>query len=727
MTRLMLAGCGAIGFAAHLPALKRLQDEGLVEVVACDADPAKAQRAAAEFGFEAATDWKDAAAGVDAISICTPPGPNAEIAVATTEAGLHVLCEKPPGRDLRQAEAMAEAAHRHPGQVTMVGFNRRFLPLYRKPMARGSALGPPVAFYGRFTRDSLGEAPSNTAVDWVTADSVHALDLAVATIGIPRSVSVNHRVVGTGADNVWTIHLHCDNGSAVLLFDYAAGRRLERYEWAGPGYDASLDPPHAAQLAVAGQGVETWAEEEATTPAERALTGGWVDEYRCFLSAIAGSGPRPASDFAYGADLMRLVQLLLDTPSGTLAAVPPPEPRAVEASAERGAASEPAIAGSSSSSSSNGQRPTVLLQHPPASQPRFFSTERLSAVARHGEVRTWMGDGQTQAGLEATKVIVTGRGAASLPPNVLELAPELELVVVVGASVRHLTSDSLVRHGVRFSNTADAVAQSVAEHCLMASLAGLRRLAQADRHMHAGGWRQGAEPPSGGSAPVQLARRLLPTDLKTNLRPVAERAGLVPKKRGSRQGAQQASGAFDLRGEAVGLIGWGHIARHFARLLAPFGCQILVSTQSADPAELEEAGARTASLGEIMGVSRVISLHKGLTEETRHFLRAEHLAQIRPGSVLVNAARAELIDGEALVARLEKGDIVAALDVFEEEPLPKDHPLRALDNVILTPHQASTTAQEERRMGDQALDIVLGWLEGGDVDTLDSERLARMT
>jgi phosphoglycerate dehydrogenase-like enzyme len=177
----------------------------------------------------------------------------------------------------------------------------------------------------------------------------------------------------------------------------------------------------------------------------------------------------------------------------------------------------------------------------------------------------------------------------------------------------------------------------------------------------------------------------------------------------------------------VGLIGWGHTARRFAELLEPFGCSILVATESGDPAELDAIGVRRATLGEVLASARVISLHKGLTDATRGFLTEQHLSLIRPGSVLVNIARGELIDERALLARLAKGDITAGLDVYAEEPLARDHPLRKLDNVILTPHHASATAQEELRMGDQAVDMLLAWADGRPVDSLDARRVANMT
>jgi predicted dehydrogenase len=258
MTRLLLVGCGQIGVAAHLPALTALREEGLVEVIACDADGAKAEAAARQFDVPFGTDWEqETQRGVDAVAVCVPPGPNADIATRALELGLHVLCEKPPGRNGVQAQAMAAAAGGRRDRVAMLGFNRRFSPLYRQALERSLALGPPTSFFGRFTRDALGAAPSNTAVEWLTADSSHALDLAVATMGFPEAVSVARHVVGVGPDNAWTIHLHTAQGSAVVLCHFAAGRQVERYEWAGPGYDALVEVPKRVDWAQSGSDVET--------------------------------------------------------------------------------------------------------------------------------------------------------------------------------------------------------------------------------------------------------------------------------------------------------------------------------------------------------------------------------------------------------------------------------------------------------------------------------------
>jgi phosphoglycerate dehydrogenase-like enzyme/predicted dehydrogenase len=722
MTRLLLIGCGHIATRGHLPALAMLQREGLVDVVVCDADPVRAREAAARFGMEPVAGWPEVARDVDAAAICVPPGPNADLAAEAVEFGLHVLCEKPPGRTVAQADAMAAAAVERPDQVTMIGFNRRFNPLYREVMARSTSLGSPTSFYGRFFRAALGSPPSNTVSDWITSDSSHILDLAVATLGFPQHVGVSRRTVGSGPENVWTVQLHMHEGSAVLQLHYAAGRRTERYEWAGPGYDAALDLPDRAEWAQPDRRVEVLTVEEIAGSAAYHVAFGFEQEYRAFLGAIAGVNAPPACDFAYGADFMRLVQTLLEAPVG--AVQPVPQRTVGRAAAPADTAEEPAP-----SSPVPPAKPEVLLLQPAAVQPRYFSVERLMELGQRCDVRTWAGDIDA---LETADVVVAGRGAVTLPPGRLQAAPDLALVVLLGASVRQLEPEALLDRGVTVCNTADAVAQSVAEHCLLLALAGLRRLTVTGQSMRRGGW-PGPEsgstrPRSRGFVRRQLRRLPVPLGVKKRVWRLVRRFGETTasvREQGTIGGGL--AGQSDLRGGVVGLIGWGHTARRFAQLLRPFDCELLVYSDAAPEAELDTVGARRASLGEILGSGKVISLHRGLTEHTRGFLGRRQLDQIRPGSVLVNTARAELVEETALLARLARGDIIAALDVFHEEPLPERHPLRRLDNVILTPHQASTTAQEDRRMGDHAIRTVLDWLGGLPVDGIDPARLSRMT
>jgi len=720
MVKLVLVGCGGIAKAAHLPAIAAARADGLIDLVGiCDLDIAAARDAAAANGVpDSDGDWRRLVerTGAQAISLCLPPGPNVRIAVEALEAGLHVLSEKPPARDAAQARRMADAARARPDLVTMIAFNRRHAPLYTRAVERSLALGAPHTFYGRFTRGAMGGEPSNTASDWITSDGSHALDLAVATIGEPTRISVTRRRCGSAADNVWTVQLSGARGGAVLVLDFAAGRRMERFEWSGPAYDAALELPGSAEWSVRGAEVERWTLPAAPDTPDFFTSYGFPDEYRAFARAIEG-GEGPAADFEYGWRFMRLVEGILGCESGGSVELTDDDAPSIR---DAGGSAADAGAGAGAKTPAYTAPPVVHILQAPSSQARFFPADLLSRASGICNVTLRADDDRWREELPRAEALITGWGGVPLTPEDVARAERLRFVVVIGASVKSVSPEALLERGVVLCNTADAIAQSVAEHCLMVTLAGLRRLTDVDSQMHRGGWpprplsRFSARTVRNRIAALGFVQAIKPV-LMPIARPIDAR---IPKG--------QSAGWSDLRGQTVGLVGWGHIARHFVALLRPFGCDVIVHTASASEEELALHGVRRASLAEVLS-ARVVSLHSGLTERTRGMLGARELALLQKGTVLVNTARGPLIDESALVQRLRGGDIVAALDVYDQEPLQRDHPLRKLRNAILTSHNASTTAECQRRVGRQALEMLLAWAGGEAPSGLDARRLAAMT
>ena len=129
--------------------------------------------------------------------------------------------------------------------------------------------------------------------------------------------------------------------------------------------------------------------------------------------------------------------------------------------------------------------------------------------------------------------------------------------------------------------------------------------------------------------------------------------------------------------------------------------------------------ARAASLAELLGVADVVSLHVPLSDATRGMIGADQFAQMKPGAVFVNTARGGLVDDDALLAALDAGRLFGAgLDVTEPEPLPPDHPLLGRDDVVVTPHIASATAEAKVRIFRAAFDQVVQGLAGQRPDHL---------
>jgi phosphoglycerate dehydrogenase-like enzyme len=149
----------------------------------------------------------------------------------------------------------------------------------------------------------------------------------------------------------------------------------------------------------------------------------------------------------------------------------------------------------------------------------------------------------------------------------------------------------------------------------------------------------------------------------------------------------------EILGRTLGIVGLGHSGRELARIVAPFEMSVLSYSPHADPSQAEALGVRLVPLDALLRESDVVSLHCSLRPETRRLIGAEQLALMKPSALLVNVARGEVVDEPALVEALRSGRIAgAALDVFETEPLPADHPLLTLDNVIVTPHWLASTA-----------------------------------
>jgi phosphoglycerate dehydrogenase-like enzyme len=149
----------------------------------------------------------------------------------------------------------------------------------------------------------------------------------------------------------------------------------------------------------------------------------------------------------------------------------------------------------------------------------------------------------------------------------------------------------------------------------------------------------------------------------------------------------------ELRGRTVGLLGMGRIGRAVAERLRPFGVHLVYHDPAPLPPQAErELHIEGRDLDELLAQSDIISLHLPLTPATRHVVGHDALSRMKPGVFLINTARGGLVDEAALVEALRSGHLAgAALDVFEHEPAPPNHPLYDLPNVVLTPHVSAGT------------------------------------
>jgi D-3-phosphoglycerate dehydrogenase len=181
--------------------------------------------------------------------------------------------------------------------------------------------------------------------------------------------------------------------------------------------------------------------------------------------------------------------------------------------------------------------------------------------------------------------------------------------------------------------------------------------------------------------------------------------GLAGMDRGMRQGNWIRTEGLELTGKTIGLIGFGGIAAEVARIAGGSGMRVLAWNRTPKSA----AGVTFADLDTVLAESHVLSVHLLLNDETRNFLDAGRIAKIRPGALLVNTARAAIVDEAAMIEALNTGRLRhAALDVFDTEPLPGGHALTKLSNVTLSAHSAFRTPEASDKLLRMALDIARG-------------------
>jgi phosphoglycerate dehydrogenase-like enzyme len=265
---------------------------------------------------------------------------------------------------------------------------------------------------------------------------------------------------------------------------------------------------------------------------------------------------------------------------------------------------------------------------------------------------------------ESDFVLVT----APITEQLLKESPKLRLVHKWGIGVDKIDLAGAERQGVYVAITAGSNAATVAEHTVMLIIAALRRLSYADKSVRDGKW------------------------IYTELRPMCRK----------------------LIGKTVGLLGFGNIGRNVAQRLQGFEVEIIYHDPFRAAPEVEQRlNARYVTFDELVEQSDLLSLHCPGGEANRNLIDADVFARMKKGSVLVNCARGDVVDEEAMVAALKSGQLLAAgLDAFYPEPLPASSKLRELDNVVLTPHTAGSVLDNVAPVATHAFNNMLRMLRG---------------
>ncbi len=312
----------------------------------------------------------------------------------------------------------------------------------------------------------------------------------------------------------------------------------------------------------------------------------------------------------------------------------------------------------------------VLVAVPSSLRAEFFtaaSVDRLTVAARElGGELAWIEGGAALAdegsAWPRAQVLITSWGVPPLHGALLGRLPSLRLAAHTGASVRPFVTDELSARGVALTQAGQGMARSVAEVALTFTLALLHQVPRFDHALRTG-------------TPWEAAEAAPPR--------------------------------HEVLGSTVGVVGASRTGRAYISLVQALGADVVVSDPFLTVDDAAALGVRRAPLDDLLAQSRIVALHAPTLPETLHLIDARRLALMPRGAGLVNTARSWLVDEDALVAALVSGRIDAALDVFDDEPLPGDHPLRGLPNVLLTPHHAAGTVEGRLRQGE----IVVGEIE----------------
>ncbi len=255
-------------------------------------------------------------------------------------------------------------------------------------------------------------------------------------------------------------------------------------------------------------------------------------------------------------------------------------------------------------------------------------------------------------------IVLTSWGSPVIGAETLAAAKNLKYIGHAAGSVKNRVPFEAFGRGVRVFSAAPRIAYSVAEYCLAAIMTSLRFLPTFNTALSNNGWKI------------------------SNLK------------------------GYELRGMKVGIVSLSSTARALIPLLKLFECEILAYDPYCSDEQFAKLGIKKASLEEAMSC-RVVSIHAPLLPETKGMITADLLKLIPDGGLFVNSSRGNIIDQAALVAELKSGRFNAALDVFEKEPLPENHELRSLSNVLATPHVAGASVQGHLSlMGAVVCDIV---------------------
>ncbi|SIO26062.1 hydroxyacid dehydrogenase [Agromyces cerinus] len=315
-------------------------------------------------------------------------------------------------------------------------------------------------------------------------------------------------------------------------------------------------------------------------------------------------------------------------------------------------------------------RPRVAFAMAPEVRQRIFPDARMARFEEIADVLGSLSEFESDAArrmLAETDVLVTGWGAPFVDAAVLDAAPRLKAVLHSAGTIRPFLSDDVLERGIRVSTAAAANAVPVAEYT---------------------------------AAMIVLANK--------KVLPIAARYRALREE----FDAEAAFPGMGNYGKRIGIVGASKIGRKVIELLRAYELDVVVYDPFLSQDDAAELGVGVVGLDELLSTSDVVSVHAPSLPATRNLIDARGIGLMRVGSTLLNTARGEIIDQDALTARVLAGELFAILDVTTPWVLATDHPLYAHEHVMLTPHVAGSLGVELGRLADVVHDELERLIDG---------------
>ena len=299
--------------------------------------------------------------------------------------------------------------------------------------------------------------------------------------------------------------------------------------------------------------------------------------------------------------------------------------------------------------------------------PQIQGSPHLERLKPYGDVVLWTDRPQTSEEkikrAEKADILINSRGMVEWTAEVLRGLPKLKLISLCSIGTDMIALDAAKKKGIVVCNQPGRTAPVVAEHSFGLMFALAKRTAFMTSAMQAGKW-------------LRMDN-------------------------------------VYLQGKTLGVIGTGHIGAEMARLAKVIGMNVIAWTYNPSKERARQLGIQYVTLQDLLRMSDVISLHVKLTDDSYYLIGERELALMKPNALLINVARGPVIDTDALVRALNNGHLNgAAIDVYDQEPPPTNHPLLKCEHVILTPHCADMTPEGVDLLNEGAVDNIIAFLEG---------------